>query len=135
MNEGKEADMPCKTVVVVDDEQDLLSLLRRILEDRGYRVITAPNGRDGIETVLDQKPDLVMMDVLLPIVQGGEALRYLKGQEGLDHTKVILMSSLPPKEFDRIYANRSTADAYLQKPLAAKQVLGTIESLLAAEPL
>lgn len=123
--------MERKTVVVVEDEPDIMDLLRLVLEDGGYHVLSAPNGKAGIEAVLDSKPDLVLMDVLLPVVQGSEAIRYLRGQGGLENTKIVLMSSLAPIDFDRIFANRPHADAYLHKPLSPRQVLDTVGSLLA----
>ena len=122
--------MERKTVVVVEDEPDIAALLRVILEEGGYRVLSAPDGREGIETVLDAKPDLVLMDVLLPMVQGGEAIRYLKGQQGLENTKIVLMSSLAPADFDLIFANRPHADGYLHKPLSPGLVLETVGALI-----
>lgn len=122
--------MEPKTVVVVEDEPAVMSLLCMVLREQGYEVMTAGNGKDGIDRVLEEKPDLVLMDVLLPGVQGGEAIRYLKGQPGLENTKVVLMSSLRPEDFDRIFANRSGADAYLQKPFSTEDVLRAVETLL-----
>src|SRR5687767_4264519 len=64
----------------------------------------------------------VLMDVLMPVVQGGEALRYLRNQDGLEKTRIVLMSSLTPETFDRIWANRLEADAYMQKPLSMDSI-------------
>lgn len=123
--------MERKTVVVVEDEPDIADLLRVILEEEGYRVLEASNGKTGIDTVLAAKPDLVLMDVLLPGVHGGEAIRYLKGQDGLEKTKIVLMSSLTPADFDAIFSNRPHADGYLHKPLSPERVVQTVGALLA----
>lgn len=123
--------MERKTVVVVEDEPDILDLLSAILTEEGYRVLEARNGKEGIDTVLDEKPDLVLMDVLLPGVLGAEAIRALQGQEGLEKTKIVLMSSLATRDFDAIFANRPEADGYLEKPLSPERVIRTVECLLA----
>jgi CheY-like chemotaxis protein len=123
--------MPEKMILVVDDEKEMAAYLRRALEGDGYRVMTAVNGREGIECILKEKPDLVLMDVLMPVVQGAEALHYLKQRTDLRKTKFILMSSLPPKAFDSMSPDRSTADGYLHKPVSMKDLLAQVSKILA----
>lgn len=123
--------MDAKTIIVVDDEPEMVLFLRSVLQDRGYRVLSAPNGRVGIEKIVEAKPDLVFMDVIMPVVQGTEALRYLRSRPELDKTKIVLMSSLTPKEFDRTAPDRGQADEYLLKPVSTRHVLDTVGKLLA----
>lgn len=119
-----------RTIVVVDDEPDMVFFLRGVLQDHGYNVLSAPNGRAGIEKILEAKPDLVFMDVMMPVVQGNDALHYLRSRPELDKTKIVLMSSLTPKEFDRTTPDRPQADDYLLKPLSTRHVLETVGKLL-----
>jgi CheY-like chemotaxis protein len=119
-----------KTIVVVDDEPEMVLFLRSVLQDNGYRVLSAPNGRIGIEKIVEEKPDLVFLDVLMPVVQGTDALRYLRSRPELDKTKIVLMSSLTPKEFDHTAADRNTADEYLLKPVSTRHILETVGKLL-----
>jgi adenylate cyclase len=120
-----------KTIVVVDDEPEMVYFLRGVLQDHGYNVLSAPNGRIGIEKIVETKPDLVFMDVLMPVVQGNDALHYLRSRPELGRTKIVLMSSLTPKEFDRTAPDRGQADDYLLKPLSTRHVLETVGKLLA----
>jgi DNA-binding response OmpR family regulator len=123
--------MESKTIVVVDDEEDMASFFRHVLEDRGYRVLTANDGRQGIETVLASRPDLVLLDVILPVVQGQEACRYLKNQTGLGDMKIVMVSSLPAKDLEVVQSPEACADGYLHKPVGVRQVVDTVERLLA----
>jgi CheY-like chemotaxis protein len=123
--------MDTKTVVVVDDEPEMLFFLRNALQDQGYRVISAGNGRAGIEKIMETKPDLVFMDVVMPVIQGNDALRYLKSLPELKKTKIVLMSSMSPQEFDWMAADRPWADDYLLKPLTARHIIETAGKLLA----
>lgn len=120
-----------KTIVVVDDEPDMVFFFRGVLQDHGYNVLSAPNGRAGIEKILEAKPDLVFMDVMMPVVQGNDALRYLRSRPELQKTKIVLMSSLTPKELDRTAPGRGGADDYLLKPVSTRHVLETVGKLLA----
>lgn len=126
--------MTDKTIVVVDDEPEMVTFLRSVLQDSGYRVLAAPNGRAGIEKIIEEKPDLVFMDVLMPVVQGSDALRYLRSRPELEGTKIVLMSSLTPGEFDRMAADRPQADDYLLKPMSTRHVLETVGRLLERRP-
>ena len=123
--------MDAKTIVVVDDEPEMVSFLRSVLQDNDYRVLAAGNGRAGIEKIVEEKPDLVLMDVVMPVVQGTEAIRYLKSVPGLEKTKFVLMSSLTPKELDQAAPDRDQADDYLLKPVSTRHVIEVVGKLLA----
>ena len=121
--------METKTIVVVEDEKEMAEFFTQVLRSHGYRVLMANNGREGIETIIQAKPDVVLMDVLMPVVHGGEALSYLRSQRSLGRTKIVLMSSLSPSDFDRFSDSRRDADAYLSKPLSAGRVVQVISEL------
>lgn len=102
------------TILIVDDEDWLRDFLAYLLEDHGHRVLQANNGRRALELVRAEHPDLVISDVMMPVMGGVELSRNLKSS-GFAHagrrTPVILMSSAGPRA-----AEGSAADAFLNKP-------------------
>jgi DNA-binding response OmpR family regulator len=125
----KSAASRIRTIIVVDDEPDFANMVKSMLEEHDYRVHTRHNGRDGIETILALRPDLVILDVLMPVIQGYDVCRYLKSQTGLCDTKVIFLSSLS-KELDKRWGMTTGADAYLTKPVSSEKLIETVKSVL-----
>jgi two-component system cell cycle response regulator len=122
--------MPVKTIVVVDDEPEAARLMKRILETEGHRVFMALEGRSGIEMILRLKPDLVLLDVRMPIVQGYEACRYLRSQGELRNTKILMVSGLGTAH-DVQWSAEAGADAYLKKPFQREDLVERVQELLA----
>ena len=109
------------TVLVVDDEQTLLALLQQIVEEEGYQILIAENGKVALQLIEQQQPQLIISDVMMPIMDGYQLLERIKNNPTLQHIKVALISAAP--------INRNTpfvADAYLAKPYD----LDTIDELL-----
>lgn len=116
-----------KTILVVDDELSNAEVLALILEDEGYRVFTAVNGRHGLERVHDVRPDLVLLDFMMPVMDGAEMGQRLRAAEATRHIKIVMCSSLDEdavQEYFRDY------DAFLRKPFDIKLGLSTIGRLL-----
>ena len=86
------------TVLVVDDEFDLTSTVRAILEGEGYRVDVCANGREALDRMRATRPDLVLLDVMLPVVDGYGVLAAMRQSPGLADVPVVLMNSYPPKK-------------------------------------
>jgi CheY-like chemotaxis protein len=117
-----------KTILVVDDELANAEVLSLILEDEGYRVFCAANGRDGLERVMEVEPDLVVLDYMMPIVDGAEVGRRLRESPETSGIKILMNSSLTE---DIVRAHFSNYDAFLRKPYNVDVALGVIARLLA----
>jgi CheY-like chemotaxis protein len=100
------------TVLVVDDEFDILEALKGILELEGYRVRGAPNGALALRAMQESPPDLVLADLMMPVMDGLELLKAARSDPRLAQVPVVLMSALRPKVPQSEYGWR----AFLQKP-------------------
>jgi CheY-like chemotaxis protein len=121
-----------KTILVVDDEFDLSSTLRVMLEGEGYRAETCANGWEALERLEGEKPDLILMDVMMPMLSGIEVLRTIRQRPEMDGVPVVLMSSVPPgvKQKDYLW------QAFLRKPFYMEALLETVGGLIGKpEPL
>jgi two-component system phosphate regulon response regulator PhoB len=114
------------TVLVVDDEPMLRSLLSRLLRMEGYEVLEAPDGQAALELVATQKPDLVLLDVMMPARDGLDVLGDLRQTSDVP---VILVSALG-EEADRVLGLKMGADDYVVKPFSAAELSARIESVL-----
>jgi two-component system response regulator MprA len=124
------ASKPVK-VVVVDDEPSVTRYCRRVLELSGYDVSVANNGKDGIERVLEAEPEVVVLDVMMPVVQGYDVCRYIKSR--LPSVKVVIISALS-SDRDVRWGMDAGADAYLPKPFDPSELRETVSNLLEAPP-
>jgi DNA-binding response OmpR family regulator len=109
-------------ILVVDDEFSIVASLREILEWEGFAVDTAPNGRLGLEAAQARKPDVVLLDVMMPVMDGLAMLRGLKENQDTQAIPVILMSAAPI----RVPPARGGYFAALPKPFDVKSVLKCI---------
>jgi CheY-like chemotaxis protein len=117
------------TVLVVDDEFGIVDVLETILTDEGYRVLTACNGKQGLVRLSAEKPDVVLLDFMMPILGGGEMLRAMAGEPAYQRIPVIMISSLR----EDVIAERCTGYvAFLHKPFRVAAVLSTVARVLGA---
>lgn len=119
-----------KTILVVDDEQDILRVLQMKLEQSGYQVVTAENGQEALERVAEEKPDLILMDQVMPVMDGLEALENLKGNQSTMQIPVIILTA------NDSYAQMSKgweigSDLYLKKPVPVTELIDFIDCILA----
>lgn len=117
-----------KTVLVVEDDESLLLGLEENLAVAGYRVLTAVNGTDGLRLAMEKKPDLIVLDVMLPGVTGYDVCRSLR--EKRVFTPIILLTARK-EEFDKLVGFDMGADDYVTKPFSLKELLARIKALLA----
>ena len=115
------------TVLVVDDEPLIAMALEAALADAGYQVATAANGRQGLERLAEERVDVVLLDMMMPVMNGPAMLKAMAAEPELRGIPVIVLSSLPQTA---IPARADGAAAILQKPYTADQVLKAIESIL-----
>lgn len=81
------------TILILEDEDAIADLARSLLEGEGYRVILAPNGREGLRCLTEERPDLVLSDVMMPLMDGREFARVVRGDPTHAHIPLILMSA------------------------------------------
>lgn len=116
------------TILVVDDNADLRSFIGTLLEGE-YRILTACNGEEGLEKASRELPDLVVSDVMMPVMSGLELCSALKGQLATSHIPVILLTA-KSLEDQRAEGYDSGADAYISKPFSERVLLSRIGNLL-----
>lgn len=114
-------------IVVIDDDEKITSMLRRALAFDGYAVTTAGNGSEGLKAILEQDPDLVILDVMMPYVDGWEVVRRVR-EGGSDVP--ILMLTAKDEISDRVKGLDLGADDYLVKPFALEELLARVRVLL-----
>ncbi|MCP8315187.1 MAG: response regulator [archaeon] len=118
-------------ILVVDDEQDILELARVILENKGYEVITAKDGNEALEKVSASKPDLIILDIIMPRKNGLEVCKILKSNPKTKSI-CILMFTVLGRDSDREQGLKAGADDYLVKPFSAEELIETIKKYLAS---
>ncbi|MDO7487891.1 response regulator transcription factor [Peribacillus sp. NPDC096622] len=116
-----------KKILVVDDEQSIVTLLQYNLEQSGYTVITALDGEQGLEAAVDMRPDLVVLDLMLPKMDGLEVCKQLRQQK---INIPILMLTAKDDEFDKVLGLELGADDYLTKPFSPREVVARIKAIL-----
>lgn len=116
-------------VLIVDDSPTDIQNLRAILQKAGHTVVEATSGHDVLDRVRLEKPDLVVMDVVMPGVNGFQATRTLSKDPGTAHIPVIVVSS-KSQETDRVWALRQGAREYMVKPVKETDLIAKIEALL-----
>jgi CheY-like chemotaxis protein len=115
------------TILVVDDEFGIGELLEALLEDDGHRVLTAMNGRHALERIAEAKPDLVISDLMMPVMDGAALLTAMRENAELRSTPFALMCALPETSIaDRV----SGYDAFLRKPFKLAEISRLVAKLL-----
>jgi DNA-binding response OmpR family regulator len=116
-----------ETVLVVEDDPTMLRGLRDNFEFQGYRVLTAEDGEEGLNTALNAKPDLIVLDIMLPKINGYEVCRLIR-KESL--SMPIIMLTAKGEESDIVLGLNLGADDYVTKPFSIKELLARAEALL-----
>jgi two-component system phosphate regulon response regulator PhoB len=121
------ADRP--TVLVVEDEPALLALLRYNLESEGYRVMEAKNGEEGLTLIRETKPDLVLLDWMLPFLSGIEVCRQMRRLPDLKGIAVIMLTA-KSEEADKLRGLEVGADDYVTKPFSPSELMARVKAVL-----
>lgn len=119
------------TILIVDDSETMMEGHKRILEKLGHIVYTAENGEEGIAKSRALLPDLILMDVVMPKVNGFQATRKLSRDARTKHIPIVMVTSKDQKT-DILWGKRQGAKDYLVKPANEKQLVATVGELLAA---
>lgn len=120
-----------KKILIVDDETEMVEMVRARLEVNDYEVITAYDGQDGLAKAKEEKPDLVILDIMLPKMDGYKVCGLLKGDARFAKMPVIMFTAKAQVE-DMEMVKELGANAYITKPFDAQVLLAKIEELLKA---
>lgn len=124
-----EGDMISKNILIVEDEESLLKLESILLTSKGYNVEGAMDGQSALKLVAKMKPDLVLLDIMIPGIDGFEVCRQIKANEATRHIPVIILSAKKSKE-SLVMGEQAGADWYITKPFKSAMVIETIDRLL-----
>lgn len=117
-------------LLLVEDNEDNRDMLSRRLVRRGYEVVIAVDGQQGVDMAASEAPDLILMDMSLPVMQGGDATRLIRANPATGHIPVIALTA-HAMSGDREKALEAGCNDYDTKPVELDRLLGKIESLLA----
>lgn len=115
------------SVLIVDDDQQVRAMYRMVLERHGYRVDEAANGAEALHLLLNQTPDVILLDILMPMLGGEAVLQRIRQMPSLDHTRVVVLTAYP--RYQKI-ASLDQVDRFLVKPVLPRDLVGAIADVL-----
>ena len=116
-------------ILVVDDSPTEVRQFRETLEALGHEVITAENGRDGVQMAISEQPDVVLMDIVMPDMNGFQATRQICRGAETKHIPVIIVSS-KNQETDKVWGQRQGAKGYITKPVDTKELVSVMKACM-----
>ncbi|MES9893397.1 MAG: response regulator [Candidatus Thiodiazotropha endolucinida] len=131
-----ESDVPVSSrskarVLVVDDSPTEIHIFKKILEKQGYQILVAKDGQEGVDVAKQELPDIILMDVVMPVLNGFQATRQLKNDESTANIPVIMVTT-KGQQTDKNWGMRQGATEYLVKPVAPAELLHKIKALIDA---
>ena len=121
--------MSKQTILVVDDERDLLDLIEYNLKKEGFKVLKAENGEEGISKAKEHKPDLILLDIMMPKMDGLEAVEIMRKDEDLKKTPIIFLTARSDEKTE-IYGLNKGGDDYITKPISTTKLVSRIKAVL-----
>ncbi|HYW34741.1 MAG TPA: response regulator transcription factor [Balneolaceae bacterium] len=118
-----------KTILVVDDEQDLLDLIEYNLHKEGFDVLKAKDGQEGIDMARQHSPDLILLDIMMPVMDGMEAVKIIRDDEKLRPIPVIFLTARGDEETE-VEGLDKGGDDYISKPISTKTLISRIRAVL-----
>jgi CheY-like chemotaxis protein len=119
-----------KTILIVDDELDIAEAVKAILEEERYKVLTCGNGREALKSLEEHTPDLAIVDIMMPVMNGYETLKAIRQKPALEKLPILMMSAITPtvKSQDPAWAG------FLKKPFSLHQLLQHVHTLAPKDP-
>ncbi len=118
-----------KKIFIVEDELDFLTTLKERLEFEGFVVVTAVDGEKALERIPEEKPDLILLDIMLPAMNGYQVCRRLKSNPETETIPVVVVTA-KSQESDKFWAKETGADDYLTKPFEMEELLQKVQDNL-----
>ncbi len=123
------SDILKKRILCIEDDEDMVDLIRLILTRRGFEVLGASRGASGLEIIRKEKPDLVLLDLMMPEMDGWEVYQQIKSDEATQNTPVIVVTA-KAQSIDRVLGlHIAKVDDYISKPFSPQELLDSIESV------
>jgi DNA-binding response OmpR family regulator len=123
--------MPQK-ILIVDDEPSIIVPLQFLMEQNGYEAMVAFSGEEAMETIADHPPDLILLDIMLPVIDGFEVCQRVRENPEWNHIRIILLTAMG-SEANVAKGMALGADAYITKPFSNSEVVAKVKSLLQRE--
>ena len=120
-----------KKILVVDDEKDIVETLSFMMKARGYEVLEGYDGEEGLKLAKEQSPDLIILDVMMPKINGYKIARLLKYDSKYKHIPIIMVTARG-QETDKLIGEETGADEYITKPFEFEEVLDCVSKYLEA---
>ena len=121
--------MAKKTILVVDDEQDLLDLIEYNLKKEGFNVLKAENGEEGIAVAKEGRPDLILLDIMMPKMDGLEAVEIMRKDQDLKKTPIIFLTARSDEKTEVEGLNKG-GDDYITKPISTTKLISRIKAVM-----
>ena len=118
-----------KKILIVDDDKDFLKALTTVLENNGYGIVTATDGAQALELARTESPDLILLDIMLPGMNGFKVCRFLKFDENYKDIPIIIISAKADEE-DKRLGRQMGAELYITKPFEDEELLQAIKQLI-----
>ncbi|MCC6128847.1 MAG: response regulator [Acidobacteria bacterium] len=122
-----------QSILIVDDEDDVVGLLQLVFETNGFLARTAGNGKAAVASAYENPPDVIVLDVMMPEMDGWQVLKILKGDERTRHIPVVMLSARAERR-DKMIGLQEGADAYIAKPFSPSEVVQEVKDLLNRVP-
>lgn len=122
--------MSKQKIMIVDDEPLIIELLKSILEAENFKVIIANNGQEAIDKITRIKPDLTILDIMMPIMSGFDVCEEIRSNPKTEKLKVVFLSALKLSAIDKSYLKKLKAIDYLSKPFDNKELISKINHYL-----
>ncbi len=119
-----------KKIAIIEDDQAISQMYRMKFENEGYEVETAENGEVGLELIKKMKPDIILLDVMMPIMNGDEMLEKLRNEPWGKDTKVIILTNIGEQELPKSLSSLDVLDIMMKAELTPRQVAETVKKAL-----
>jgi len=123
--------MDKKNILVIDDESDIIKVTSIRLKKLGYNVLTAVDGKQGLDAIRREQPDLVLLDLVMPVMNGAEVCKQIKNDKVLKHIPIILFTASGSTAMTDEKVKTFGADDYIVKPFEPEEFSGKVEKILA----
>ena len=116
-------------ILIIEDDHDIVEMLEYNLQQAGYQTLSALNGQDGVWLAAKERPDLVVLDIMLPVIDGFEVCRTLKNDDKTAHIPIIILSA-KSQETDKVVGLELGADDYVTKPFSPRELIARTRAIL-----
>lgn len=118
-----------RKILIIEDDRDIVEMLDYNLKEEGYETVSAFNGEQGIELAQKERPDLIILDIMLPIMDGFEVCRTIRNNDGMAHIPIIILSA-KSRETDKVVGLELGADDYVTKPFSPRELIARMRAIL-----